>query len=58
MLNDSRIREITSNSSRQEIKQEYWDMLEIKERLTSYQSREEIQRVRLYVDGRSHVFSG
>ena len=41
--------EITSNSSRQEIKQEYWDMLEIKERLTSYQSREEIQRVRLYV---------
>ena len=28
IANDSRIREITSNSSRQEIKQEYWDMLE------------------------------
>lgn len=56
IANDSRIREITSNSSRQEIKQEYWDMLEIKERLTSYQSREEIQRVRLYVDG-DHMYS-
>lgn len=56
IANDSRIREITSNSSRQEIKQEYWDMLEIKERLTSYQNREEIQRVRLYVDG-DHMYS-
>lgn len=47
---DPLIRETLSTYGESDIKTEYWNMLDMKERLVTYQNSDEIQSVRLYVD--------
>lgn len=50
VANDALIRDILSVQEESNIMTEYWNMLDMKERLVAYHNSDEISHVRLYVD--------